>query len=220
MLRKLAPSILSADFLALGNSVSLVQNAHMLHVDVMDGHFVPNLSVGLPVVSALRGATDMLLDVHLMITHPSRYLDAFLNAGADILNLHIETETPALLHDALRRIRQAGRHPALTLKPQTPVPSILPFIHEIDMVLLMTVEPGFGGQTLIPETKAKIPAMRALLDAHNPGCDLQVDGGVTLENAGELVRLGANVLVAGSAVFDADDVSLRVQEFLRAIGNP
>ena len=217
MQRRLAPSILSADFSALGQAAELVKQAEMLHVDVMDGHFVPNITVGPAVVAALRRVTGLCLDVHLMIAQPSRYLSAFLGAGADILNLHVEAETHGKLHEALGRIRAAGCRPALTLKPATPVEAILPFVTEVDMVLLMTVEPGFGGQALLPSARRKIPAMRALLDAHNPACELEVDGGVTLRNARTLIAEGANILVSGSEIFGARDIPARVEEFLREI---
>jgi ribulose-phosphate 3-epimerase len=213
-MNKLAPSILAADPAALAEAAALVSAAHLLHVDVMDGHFVPNLSFGPAVVKALRRVTALPLDVHLMMLNPSAHLDAFLDAGADTLSVHAEVETPDALRAALRHIRACGVRAGLVLNPETPADAILPFLGEFDQVLCMTVNPGYGAQRLLPEALRKLPEVKAILNRNCPDCDLEVDGGVTPRNARELLALGANILVAGSAVFGAADVPQAVAEFL------
>lgn len=217
MKKRLSPSLLSADFAHLARDMALAGRADWMHIDVMDGHFVPNITIGVPVVKSLRRATSLPLDVHLMITDPSRYLDAFLDAGADILTLHVETETPEKLAAALSRIRARGKKAALTLKPATPIAALEPFWPLLDMVLVMTVEPGFGGQGFLPESIPKIENLRARLDAVNPTCEIEVDGGITLDNLRAVAEAGANVFVAGSAVFGAPDIPARVEEFLQLL---
>lgn len=208
---KIAPSILSADFANLGREIERIASADYVHVDVMDGLFVPNISIGVPVVRSLRRITKMPLDVHLMIDRPIRYVKAFADAGADILTVHVEADTPEDVHAALRAIRDAGVRPAVTLKPKTPAEAVLPYMEEVSMVLVMTVEPGFGGQKFMADQLPKIEAIRGYIDAMNPACELEVDGGVDPATAPLCIRAGANVLVAGSAVYGEGDIESRIR---------
>lgn len=204
---KIAPSILSADFSRLGDELYTLENAgaDMVHIDVMDGHFVPNLTFGPPVVHALRGCTSLPFDVHLMMDNPGSLLDAFLDAGADSITVHLEAcPQPETL---LARLRQAEVGAALSIKPATPAEAIFPFLGQLSMVLVMTVEPGFGGQKLIPDALQKVEAIRRECDRRGLQPDIEVDGGINTRTAGEAIRCGANVLVAGSAVFGAKDRS-------------
>lgn len=201
---KLAPSILSADFSRLGEQVSeaVAAGAAYIHMDVMDGHFVPNITIGPLVVQALRPLADQtgaILDVHLMIEHPDRYLADFAQAGADILTVHVET-CPHL-HRTIQAIRELGVKPGVTLNPATPLITLEEILPDVDLVLIMSVNPGFGNQSYIPGSTAKIRRLRQMLDAIGSAADLEVDGGVKVHNAAEIVAAGANVLVAGSAVF-------------------
>lgn len=200
---QIAPSILAADFTRLGEQIAEAQaaGADLIHVDVMDGRFVPNITMGPLVVAAARRATSLPLDVHLMIVEPERHLDAFVEAGADRITVHVET-CPHL-HRIVQQIRELGAHPAVALNPHTPavmVEEILPFV---DMVLVMTVNPGFGGQEFIPQTLRKIQQIRALITAQGRPIDIQVDGGIDPITASHVVAHGANVLVAGTFVFNA-----------------
>jgi ribulose-phosphate 3-epimerase len=198
---KIAPSILASDFARLGAQVTEAEEAgaDYIHVDVMDGHFVPNITIGPPVVRAVRGVTSLPLDVHLMIESPEVYLGPFCEAGADILTVHVET-CPHL-HRTLQQIKELGCRAGVTLNPATPVVSLEEIIADVDQVLVMTVSPGFGGQRFIESMISKIQRVRAMLDAQNPGADLEVDGGIGPETAGQVVEAGATVLVAGSAIF-------------------
>lgn len=209
---QVAPSILSADFANLESELKRLEaaGADWAHVDVMDGHFVPNLSIGAPVVRALRKVTDMTLDVHLMMTNPDDYLDDFIQAGADYLTIHLECD--AEISETLRRIREAGIKAGLSIKPATPVDAVCEHLELLDMVLIMSVEPGFGGQKFIPQSLDKLRGMRALIDQFNPSCLLEVDGGVTTENAAAVIEAGAEVLVAGSAVFGAADMAQAIEK--------
>ena len=200
---KIAPSILSADFARLGAEVAEAEAAaaDYIHVDVMDGHFVPNLSFGLPVVQALRRVTSLPLDVHLMIEAPERYLADFAAAGADILTVHVET-CPHL-HRTVEQIKELGCRAGVTLNPATPAASLHEILSFVDLVLVMTVNPGFGGQRYIATMDKKILQVRAMLDGAGLGAELEVDGGIGPETAARVVQAGANVLVAGSAIFAA-----------------
>ncbi len=204
---KIAPSLLSADFARLGSEVEEVRRggADWLHVDVMDGLFVPNISVGLPVVTALRRASDLFLDVHLMIDRPARYVGRFCDAGADMLTFHVEADTREGIGAALETVAEKGRLRGLALKPGTPASAVLPWLEKLDMVLVMTVEPGFGGQRFLADQLPKLAELRRLIDERDLRCLLEVDGGIDAVTAREAVRAGADVLVAGSAVFGRSD---------------
>ncbi len=202
---KLAPSILSADFARLGEQVDEVARAgaDYIHVDVMDGHFVPNITIGAPVVASIRQVTSLPLDVHLMIEHPERYISDFVNAGADIITVHVEASPH--LHSTIQAIKELGAKAGVSLNPPTPLSAIEEFLHHVDLVLIMSVNPGFGGQSFIPETLPRIANMRKVLDDRGLGAELEVDGGITVDNAPDIVKAGANVLVAGNSVFRAEE---------------
>lgn len=205
---KIAPSILSADFTRLGEEVSavLTAGADWIHVDVMDGVFVPNISIGVPVVKSLRKAfPNAFLDVHLMITQPGRYVDAFCRAGADLFTMHCEADTPENISAAIRDVHAHGCRAGLAIRPKTPVEAVAPWLSELELVLEMTVEPGFGGQSFMADTMPKVTKLREMIERENPACDLQVDGGIAPDTAPVAVAAGANVLVAGSAVFGKSD---------------
>ena len=203
----LAPSILAGDFANLERDIHNIEEngADWVHVDVMDGVFVPNITIGIPVVKALRRVTGLPLDVHLMITQPVRYVEEFVRAGADWLTIHIEADTEENNHAALRKIRELGAKAAISLKPGTPAEAALPYLNEIDMILVMTVEPGFGGQKFMADQMPKLKQLRELVNEQNPGCILAVDGGVDTKTHTLCKENGANMLVAGSAYFKAQD---------------
>ena len=204
---KVAPSILSADFVNLERDIRALgpAGADYVHVDVMDGLFVPNLTIGLPVVKAISRISPLPLDVHLMIDRPLRYAERFCEAGADVLTLHVEADTPEHNREALETIRACGKKAGLSLKPGTPAEAALPYLELCDLILVMTVEPGFGGQKFMADMMPKLKTLRRRLDGKNPGCELEVDGGVNAETARICRENGANVLVAGSAWFKAPD---------------
>jgi ribulose-phosphate 3-epimerase len=212
---KLAPSILSADFARLGEQIEEVARAgaDYIHVDVMDGHFVPNITIGAPVVAAIRPVTSLPLDVHLMIEHPERYISDFVNAGADIITVHVEA-CPRL-QSTIQLIKELGAKAGVSLNPATPVGAVEEFLRHVDLVLVMSVNPGFGGQSFIPETLPRIANMRKILDDRGLSAELEVDGGIDADNAPDIVKAGADVLVAGNSVFRAEEGIRRAMQRLR-----
>ncbi|MDE6014811.1 MAG: ribulose-phosphate 3-epimerase [Acetatifactor sp.] len=200
----LAPSILSADFWNLGEAVRQVEQEKVrwLHIDVMDGMFVPSISYGMPVIAGLRKRTELFFDIHLMIERPERYIQDFADCGADLINFHIEATEQ--VEETIAAIRALGKKVGITIKPDTPVAAVEPYLELVDMVLVMTVEPGFGGQKLIPQCLEKVREVRAMVAAKGLSIDIEVDGGICAENVAEAVAAGANVVVAGSAVFKGD----------------
>lgn len=212
----LSPSILTADFWNLGETIDTLKEhgTTMVHFDVMDGMFVPSLSFGLPVLSSLRAKTDLFLDVHLMIEEPIRYIDEFVKAGADGITVHVETckDMPA----TLEKIRSHGKKVGITLNPGTPISAVVPYLEQVDMILVMSVNPGFGGQKLIPECLDKIRELKQILADKGLEKDIQIDGGVNRANIHEVLDAGANVIVAGSAVVGKDIVD-NVRYFLEAL---
>ena len=202
---RIAPSILSADFTHLGQSLDSIATTDLVHFDVMDGCFVPNISFGLPVLKSVRKYTDATLDVHLMIDKPERYIDDFAKAGADLISVHLEADGPRGIRKALDAMERNGVKKAVALRPITSPKAILPYIEELDMVLVMTVEPGFGGQSFMEDQLETIRQVREIINRYNPNCDLEVDGGINDATAPLVVEAGANVLVAGSAVFGDPD---------------
>ena len=210
---RVSPSILAADFANLEREIGTIKQAgaEYVHIDVMDGLFVPNISIGLPVLSCIRKVTDLTLDVHLMIDRPVRYAERFCQAGADIVTVHVEADTQENTLEALRIIRACGKKPAVCVKPKTPAEAVLPYLELVDLILVMTVEPGFGGQKFMADMMPKVAQLRAMLDEVNPDCELEVDGGVDTATRDACVNAGANVLVAGSAVYKAADIPAKIK---------
>jgi ribulose-phosphate 3-epimerase len=204
---KVAPSILSADFVNLERDIRKLSEdgADYVHVDVMDGLFVPNITIGIPVVAAIRKVTALPLDVHLMIDRPVRYADAFCKAGADILTVHVEADSKENTLEALHKIKSNGVRAAVSVKPKTPAEAILPFLPLCDLILVMTVEPGFGGQSFMSDMMPKLREIRNYIALYKPQCELEVDGGINPATAALCRENGANVFVAGSAYFGAKD---------------
>ena len=213
---RIAPSILSADFTILGEQIAAVERggADLIHVDVMDGHFVPNLSLGVPVVRSIRKVATVPLDVHLMIEEPDRYLDAFVDAGAAMISVHLEVLPH--LHRTLQAIKERGAKAGVAINPSTPVGTLEELAGMLDHVLVMSVNPGFGGQTFIPRSESKIRAVRALLDRQGNTAPIEVDGGVDTSNAARLVEAGATILVAGTSIFGTGDPERAVRDLRTA----
>jgi ribulose-phosphate 3-epimerase len=208
---RIAPSILSADFGRLAEEVKAVEaaGADLIHLDVMDGRFVPNLTLGPVVVEAVRRATTLPLDVHLMIVEPERYVEAFIHAGANLVSVHAEVSPH--LHRTLEQIRHAGAKASVVLNPSTPLADVEEVLDQVNMVLLMSVNPGFGGQAFIPRTLDRIRRLRAMIDSRRLQVDIEVDGGIHPKTAGEVVKAGADILVAGSAIFGSKDYREAIQ---------
>ncbi len=214
---KLAPSMLSADFSQLANQVKMVEEAGVeyLHIDVMDGHFVPNISFGAPVMKSIKKHTNLVMDVHLMIENPDLYIEDFVKAGADIITVHVEACRH--LHRTIQNIKSHGVKAGVSLNPATPIVMIDEILDDLDMVLLMSVNPGFGGQSFIETSLDKIARLKSMIDIAELDIDIQVDGGIKLSNVKKVVDAGANIIVAGSAIFGADDIQDAVKQFRKAV---
>ena len=208
---KISPSILSADFANLERDIQRISTADYVHVDVMDGMFVSNITIGIPVVKAIRPVTALPLDVHLMIVQPGRYVRQFCEAGADLVTMHVEADTEENLRAAIDAVHSAGKRAGVVVKPGTPAEAVRPYIRDVELVLVMTVEPGFGGQSFMADQMGKVRAVREMIDAFNPACELEVDGGVGPDTFRACIDAGANVLVAGSAVYGAEDIPARIR---------
>ena len=215
---KIAPSLLAADFARLDDEIGAIETeADLLHLDVMDGHFVPNLTFGMPVISSIRKVSELVFDCHIMTTNPSEYLDELTESGADIVTMHIEALPDPT--DAIARARDLDIGIGLVISPHTPFEALEPWVEQCDMVLVMSVHPGFGGQSFIPEVLHKVESARKWVDSHGLSTDVQIDGGINPENASTAVSAGANVLVAGSSVFGRDDPAAAIRELRAATGD-
>lgn len=216
---KLAPSVLAANFARLGEEIALVEQAgaQYLHIDVMDGVFVPNISLGIPVIESIRRVTSMTFDVHLMLHVPEKYIEDIAAAGADIISVHVESVRS--IRKVLTQIKALGKKASISIKPHTPIEFVLDDLDLADMVLVMSVEPGFGGQTLMPRTLEKAAQLREFIDKNKLQTDIELDGGITLQNVGRVLQSGVNVVVAGSSIFDQPDPSAAVKDFFDAFEN-
>ena len=213
---KVSPSVLAADFAKLGEEIDSVKSADYLHFDVMDGVFVPNISIGLPVLESARRITGMTFDVHLMITSPARYTSRFAQAGADIVVFHVEAETHENIIAAIDELHRKNKKAGLSVKPGTPAEALAPYIAMLDLVLVMTVEPGFGGQQFLSGMLPKIAELRRIVDSRRLNCEIEVDGGINPETAKLCVQAGADVLVAGYDIFNAPDRAVRIAQLRNA----
>ncbi len=209
---KIAPSILAADFANLERDISRVSSADYIHVDVMDGIFVPNITVGIPVVESIRKVTELPLDVHLMIDRPVRFVEHFCDAGADIVTVHVEADTEENIRKALELIRSHGKRAGVALRPKTSERAVLPILDKCDLVLVMTVEPGFGGQTFMPEMMSKLQLLQVWSRQWGLNQELEVDGGIDPVTCKTVIESGANVLVAGSSIYSAEDIPFRIRQ--------
>ena len=202
---KLSPSILSANFVRLEEEIKILEqeNIKYVHLDVMDGMFVPNISIGMPVIKSIRKITNMVLDAHFMIEKPERYIDEFISLGCDIINFHIEATDKHM--EIIEKIKKAGKKVGMTIKPGTSYEELLPYIKYLDLVLVMSVEPGFGGQKFMESSLNKIKAIRKYIDDNNLNCELEIDGGIKIDNVEQVLKAGADVIVVGSDIFEKED---------------
>lgn len=210
---KLSPSILSANFVRLEEEIKILEREGIeyVHIDVMDGMFVPNISIGMPVIKSIRKATNMVLDAHFMIVEPERYIDEFIFLGCDIINFHFEATKKHM--EIIEKIKKANKKVGMTIKPNTDYKEILPFIKHLDLVLVMSVEPGFGGQSFMENSLEKISALRKYVNENNLTCDIEVDGGIKLDNVNKVLEAGANVIVVGSDIFEKEDKSTVIKQY-------